>query len=276
MSQPQLDSVRSMYDERSEQYDENKVHVRQARDYLDWAQVKEGESVLDLACGTGLVALGAKDVVGPSGYVVGVDISEGMLNVARRKAEAAGVEVLFTNHDISDLSGLEILPKGSIGFDVITCAAALILLDDPLQAVRNWSTLLRPGGRVVTDVQTKDANLVMNIFAAIAPGVGETVPWHAHRWQSQAALEQLMVDAGLTVQTVFETGTYATTHYDRAAAPDLFDQAVGKSMFKNFGREPMREKAKALFVDKFTHLAGPTGAIDEECRYWIVVATSPL
>ncbi|EXJ95040.1 ribosomal RNA large subunit methyltransferase J [Capronia coronata CBS 617.96] len=275
MTQRRLDSVRSMYDERSDQYDENEVHVKQARDYLQWAQLKEGESVLDLACGTGLVALGAKSVVGPSGHVVGVDISEGMLNVARRKAEADGVEVLFLNHDISDFSGLDIIPKGSRGFDVITCAAALILLQNPLQALRHWKTLLCPGGRFITDVQTKDANLIMNIFAAIAPEVEESVPWEAQRWQSQDALEQLVVDAGLVVQKIFETDSYATTRYERAMAPDLFDRAVVKSMFKNFGREAIREKARALFIDRIERFARPSGTVNEECRYWVVIATVP-
>src|ERR1700712_4799797 len=102
MAQSQLDSVRAMYDERSEQYDENEVHVRQAQDYCDWANLKKGDSVLDLACGTGLVALGAKQQVGELGHVVGVDISEGMLNVARRKAATAGLAISFYNHDISN------------------------------------------------------------------------------------------------------------------------------------------------------------------------------
>lgn len=272
MPQKRLNSVRSMYDERSEQYDENVVHVRQAQDYLGWAELKDGESVLDLACGTGLVALGAKKLVGESGHVVGVDISEGMLNVARRKAQADGVEVPFINHDISDLSGLDILPKGSNGFDVITCASALILLEDPLQAVKNWKALLSPGGRIVTDVQTKDANVVMNILTAIAPEVGESVPWQSHLWQSQQALVDLMVQAGLRVSRVFETGPYATTRYDGDEAPELFEQVVGKSMYRNFGRDDIREKAKALFVEKFAGIAGRAGSVDEETRYWIVVA----
>lgn len=276
MPQQHLDSVRSLYDERSEQYDENEVHVRQAHDYLEWAQLNEGESVLDLACGTGHVALGAKRVVGPSGHVVGIDISEGMLNVARRKAKADGVEVQFITHDISDLSSLNILPKGSRGFDVITCASALILLPDPLQAVRHWKTLLSPGGRLITDVQTKDANVVMNIFAIIAPKVSEVLPWDARRWQSQDVLEQLVVDAGLNVQKTFVTRVYATTHYACAMSQHIFDQAIAKPMFKSFGREAIRDKAKALFMEHFAQAAGPTGVIDEECRYWVIIATLPL
>ncbi|KAL2423235.1 hypothetical protein ABEF95_001989 [Exophiala dermatitidis] len=275
MPEHHLDSVRSIYDERSEQYDENQVHVKQAHDYVEWAQLRERECVLDLACGTGLVTLEAKRVVGPAGHVVGIDISDGMLNVARRKAGTEGVDVLFLNHDIADLRGLDLLPEGKVGFDVITCASALILLQQPLEAVTMWKTLLSPGGRLVTDVQTKDANVVMNIFAAIAPELGEDMPWNAQQWQWQADLEQLMVDAGLNVQKIFETGAYVTTHYDQRSAPELFDQAVEKSMYKVFGREPVRAKAKALFLKHFTDIAGDEGVVSEECRFWVVVASSP-
>ncbi|OQV06310.1 Methyltransferase domain-containing protein [Cladophialophora immunda] len=280
MTQSQLDVVKSMYDERSEQYDENDVHVRQARDYIAWADLKNGENVLDLACGTGLVAIGAKQVTGSSGRVVGVDISEGMLNVARRKAQAAGLDIAFFNHDVSDLTGLEFVPQasedGGLLFDVITCASALILLPDPLQAVKNWKAVLRPGrGRLITDVQTKDANVVMNIFSAVAPQVGETVPWHSHLWQSQQALAALMADAGFRVERVFETEAYARAQYHLDAAAQLFDKAVSKAMFKDFGRAEIRERAKELFVRKFAEVAGPKGIIEEETRYWVIVATKP-
>lgn len=261
-----------MYDERSEQYDENSVHVQQAQDYVAWAELKQGDSLLDLACGTGLVAWGAKRQVGSTGHVVGIDISKGMLDVARRKAKADGLEVRFIDHDISDLSDLHLLPDGSSGFDVITCASALILLPNPLQAVQNWKLLLRPGGRIITDVQTKDANVVMNIFASIAPQVGESVQWEGQRWQSQQTLADVMTEAGLDVQKALETRAYATTHYDLDQAHELFDQAVSKAMFKNFGREAIRQQARSLFVDKFAEMAGSARSIDEETRYWVVVA----
>ncbi|EXJ62171.1 hypothetical protein A1O7_02604 [Cladophialophora yegresii CBS 114405] len=276
-SQSHLDSVRSMYDERSDRYDENQVHVKQAQDYCRWAGLKSGESLLDLACGTGLVALEAKRQVPGVGHIVGIDISEGMLSVARRKAAAAGLDdVRFLNHDISDLSAIrdEIVPATGEGFDVITCAAALILLPDPLRAVGEWQALLRPrGGRLITDVQTRDANVVMNIFSDIAPRVRESVPWHSELWQSQGELEKLALDAGLVVQMVFETDVYAKTRYYGDDAGQIFDDAVGKAMFGNFGRAEIREQARGLFVQRFKDMAGPEGAIEEETRYWVMVAT---
>ena len=276
MAQSQLDSVKNIYDSRSKQYDENQVHLAQAKDYISWAALQKGESVLDLACGTGLVALLAKREVGDTGHVVGVDISEGMLNVARRKADAEGLNVPFLNHDITDLSNIrnEILPKGNDGFDVITCASALILLPDPAKAVDHWKSLLRPGGRLLTDVQTKDANLVIKIFSGIANELGESVPWHSHHWQSQQALEDLVVKAELKVQKTFETEGYAKAHYDAKEAPELFDKAVEKVMFENFGRAEIRMMAKEMFVQRFVEIADSDGSVEEETKFWVVVATN--
>jgi len=275
-----LEKVRLMYDERSDKYDDSDVHVRQARDYIQWADLKEGQSVLDLACGTGLVALEAKKRVGASGHVVGVDISDGMLSVARRKAQAAGAEVTFINHDVTDLAGVDLSPankEGWQGFDVIVCASALILLPDPLQAVKSWVPLLRPGGRLITDVQTKDANVAMNIFAAIAPKLGEEkVLWDATRYQSKSGLEELMTEAGLTVEKCWRTEPYAIHHYELGHAPKMFEESVGQSMFKTFGRPEIKERAKSLFIDQFVETAGQSELIVEETCFWVVIASRPV
>ena len=60
MASENLQSIQSMYDARSDVYDQNMVHVEQARDFINWAQLKPGHSLLDLACGTGLVTIAAK------------------------------------------------------------------------------------------------------------------------------------------------------------------------------------------------------------------------
>ncbi|EAW18022.1 class I SAM-dependent methyltransferase [Aspergillus fischeri NRRL 181] len=107
-----------------------------------------GAHVHDLACGTGLVTFLAEAQVGPTGYV-GVDISAGMLGVARGKAQRTGSRVTFYQHDISDLTDLDLNPnpggegEGAGQFDLITCAAALVLLPDPLGAIRSWAEVER-------------------------------------------------------------------------------------------------------------------------------------
>jgi ubiquinone/menaquinone biosynthesis C-methylase UbiE len=107
---------------------------------------QDGERILDLACGTGLVALLAEGMVRAHGCVIGLDISEGMLNVARHKARGKGSRISFIQCDVSDLKSIKLLLLGYDGFDLITCVSALPLLPDPRQAIKNWVPLLKSWG----------------------------------------------------------------------------------------------------------------------------------
>ena len=272
---PRLASIRALYDARSSVYDSSPVHIALCRDYITWAQLKPGDNLLDLGTGTGLVALAAKCIVGATGRVVGVDVSEGMLDVARRKAAVQGLDIRFENGDIGALDrGWEGARTEAGGFDVITCAAALILLQDPLSAVKSWKKLLKPGGRLITDVQTRSANVVMNVFGKIADKVGERVPWNSSRWIEQKELEEVMVEADLKIERAWETDAYESTRFEVGDDSEIFDKAVKSAMFENFGREEVRERARELFVEEFQRLAGSSGVIEQETRYWVVDASS--
>ncbi|KAI4259653.1 MAG: hypothetical protein L6R42_004471 [Xanthoria sp. 1 TBL-2021] len=120
-------SVKAIYTERSSTYDNSPLHPHQANEYIHRANLKQGESVLDLACGTGLVTIPAKQHIGPAGKVTGIDISSGMLDVARQRTSDMGLDITYMEHDITNLSELKL---GE--FDVITYASALLLLREPL------------------------------------------------------------------------------------------------------------------------------------------------
>ena len=97
--------------------------------------------VLDIACGTGFVSMIA---AGLGHRVTGIDLSEQMLAEARRAATEQHLDVRF---EINDAVAPSFAP-GS--FDAITNRHFLWTLREPETAFRNWHTLLRPGGRVVS------------------------------------------------------------------------------------------------------------------------------
>lgn len=114
---------------------------------LEAAALQPCERVLDVACGTGLVALDAARAVGPGGVVLGVDLSERMVEVAARRAQAQGlVQARFERMDGEALA----LPDG--GFDVVLCALGLMYLPDWDRGLREMRRVLRPGGRVAAAV----------------------------------------------------------------------------------------------------------------------------
>ncbi len=83
--------VANIYSQRSNAYDEGDFHPRLACRLIECAEIQRGQKILDIATGTGLVAIEAAQLVGRSGQVVGVDISPGMLNQAKRKISTAGL-----------------------------------------------------------------------------------------------------------------------------------------------------------------------------------------
>ena len=112
---------------------------------LELARIRNGESVLDVGCGTGTLAIAAKRRVGPAGSVCGVDASPEMLARAERKARTAGVEVFFR-------SGLaEALPFADAQFNLVLCTVMLHHLPQKTrqQCANEIRRVLKPDGRVL-------------------------------------------------------------------------------------------------------------------------------
>jgi ubiquinone/menaquinone biosynthesis C-methylase UbiE len=108
----------------------------------DAAHVSDGQRVLDVACGTGVLARTAAARVGPRGHVVGADINEGMLAVARRTSPA----IEWCNSPAERLA----FPDRS--FDAVLCQFGLMFFADRSAAVREMARVLRPGGRLAVAV----------------------------------------------------------------------------------------------------------------------------
>lgn len=106
---------------------------------LDLAGAGPGDRVLDLACGTGVVARAAARRVLPDGHVYGLDVNENMLAIARRTS----AEITWLQTDASRID----LPDAS--FDVAFCQQGLQFFPDRLAALRELHRLLVPGGRAV-------------------------------------------------------------------------------------------------------------------------------
>jgi ubiquinone/menaquinone biosynthesis C-methylase UbiE len=150
-----------------------------------------GEQVLDIACGTGLVSFEAARAVGPSGHVLGIDLSERMVEAAERRARDARLSNChFSRMDAETLA----LPDAS--FDVVLCALGLMYMPDPERALREMSRVLRPGGRVSLAVWGERANCGWSaLFPIVDAEVASEVCPLFFRLGQQDALTRLCVDA---------------------------------------------------------------------------------
>jgi SAM-dependent methyltransferase len=107
------------------------------------AGIKPGNSVLDLACGTGEPALTIAKIVGPSGKVVGLDIAPGMIAVAKERMAAQGLKnVTFQLNEHDDLPTLQ-----DNSFDAATCRLGLMFMPDPVRMLKSIRRVLKPGGK---------------------------------------------------------------------------------------------------------------------------------
>jgi ubiquinone/menaquinone biosynthesis C-methylase UbiE len=118
-----------------------------ARELIRRAVPHDSESILDLACGTGVVTRElAKSGLSP-GSLTGVDHNADMLAVARRRAEAAGVEAEWVQADAGEL------PFPERRFDLAFCQQALQFFPDRPRALQELARVMQQGGRVAFCVQ---------------------------------------------------------------------------------------------------------------------------
>ncbi len=124
------------------------------RQMLDLARIQPGQRILDIAAGAGEPAVSAAERVGPGGYVLATDISEGIVELALHVARERGFRQIETR--AMDGENLD-LPDAS--FDAVLCRLGLMYMPHPVTALREWRRALRPGGRVAVVVfSTPDRN----------------------------------------------------------------------------------------------------------------------
>jgi ubiquinone/menaquinone biosynthesis C-methylase UbiE len=129
------------------------------------ANPRTDERVLDIACGTGIVARTVAARRASQANITGIDINPDMLAVARRAAPGIG----WTLADATATG----LPDAS--FDVALCQQGLQFLTDPLAALRDWRRVLVPGGRLVVSTWHDPDNLG---YAPIRAALERHLPDH--------------------------------------------------------------------------------------------------
>lgn len=106
------------------------------------AEIQRGQRVLDVACGTGVLAAAAAERVGAGGTVIGLDPNDEMLTVARRKRMRVDWET----------GRAEALPFPDAAFDRVVSQFGFMFFEDHAQALREMMRVLRPGGKLAVAV----------------------------------------------------------------------------------------------------------------------------
>ena len=168
-------------------------------------QPQPGARILDICCGSGASAIPAAKAVGPGGFVLGIDLAENLIELARTRAREVGLEnVQFR---VADMLDLDLEPST---FDAVICVFGIFFVPDMPQAVQALWKLLRPGGRLAITtwgprffepVNTAFWNAVRNERADLYK---EFNPWD--RVSKPGLLRGLLLSAGaVTLDIVPET-----------------------------------------------------------------------
>jgi ubiquinone/menaquinone biosynthesis C-methylase UbiE len=112
---------------------------------VNLAQVKPGDCVLEVGCGTGTLTLAAKRQAGPSGKVFGIDVIPGMVEVSQRKAAQANLDVTFQSGSIDDI------PFPANQFDVVMCSFMIFHMSEGVRrkGIAEIYRVLKPQGRLL-------------------------------------------------------------------------------------------------------------------------------
>lgn len=138
-----------------------------ARMVVEKAGLQADHRVLDVGCGTGIVARTVADRMASDGHVVGIDPNEGMLAIARRKAPGV----------VWRQGSAEALPFEDDAFDLVLSQFALMFFGDRPSAIREMVRVLRPGGSLVVAVwaSAEDFPIYRELAALLRRHYGEEV-----------------------------------------------------------------------------------------------------
>ena len=218
MSTPQDAQAKAAqaYNAASDLYDHpaNSFWDRFGRKTVERLPLEPGARVLDVCCGSGASAIPATEKVGPNGPVLGVDLAENLLGLAREKARSRGFDnVEFRVGDMLHLGFAD------ARFDAVVCVFGIFFVPDMPAAVRELWRLVRPGGllaittwgpRVFEPANTIFWQAVREVRPDLYKGFN---PWD--RITDPASVKALLSEGGIfTDDVVAEAGTH------KLASPD--------------------------------------------------------
>lgn len=137
---------------------------------FDYTTLFPGQFVLDVATGTGNIALEAAKKIGTNGYAIGIDIATELLKIAQEKIQAENLSnVQFIEADAQTYQ------TQANQFDAIYCSYAIVLFPNLRAILHNWYNFLKPGGFIAFTCSSQDSYFALVIVEACAKH-GITLP----------------------------------------------------------------------------------------------------
>jgi len=202
---------------------------------IESVNIKKGNTVLDIACGTGVVTKKIRNRVGNSGYVVGADTSTTAIKVAK-KWNGKKSNLDFVNIDAEKFSF-------SKKFDIITCQYALFFFPNSQKALKNMRNGLKKSGKLGISVHGSKVPFFSNILDSVIQYIPDYLPPDSpdlDRFGTKSALKEEINKAGFSKIAVKE--------FVFSFSPGKFED-YWRNYIKYIAK-PLKEKLDALEYSK--------------------------
>jgi SAM-dependent methyltransferase len=232
----------------------------------DAAGIAPGQAVLDVACGTGIVARAAADRMKADGHVVGLDLNPAMLAVARRLRP----DLEWRQGDVA------CLPFADGRFDAALCQMALMFFPDPAGALREMARVVKPGGAVAVAVparlESQPAYAGFVEMAARHAGPEALSLLGTYFSCGDVGLLRGWIDAaGLRLQEVrTHTGTARFDSVDDFVATEVRGTPLGERIGPD-----VYERIRAGAHSVLERFATPAGALEVPLEGHVIAARTP-
>ncbi len=168
---------------------------------IELVKINKGNTVLDVACGTGVVTKEIRNKVGNSGYVVGADTSTTAIKIAKKWNEKKS-NLDFVNIDAEKFSF-------SKKFDIVTCQYALFFFPNSQKALKNMRNSLKKSGKIGISVHGSKENVPFfsNILDSVTKFIPDYVPTgspNLDRFGTKSSLKKEISKAGFSKISVKE------------------------------------------------------------------------
>ena len=204
----------SAYNAAADHYDDNFFWERFGRATVERLRLPLGARVLDVCCGSGASALPAAEMVGPQGFVLGIDLAANLLELAKAKAVQRGLR--NTEFRVGDLLDMHL---GDARFDAVICVFGIFFIPDMPAAVRALWQAVRPGGKLAVTTwgphflepaSTAFWNAIREVRPDLYKGYN---PWD--RISDPESLHALLSEGGIErAEVVAEAGTHSIPSAD--------------------------------------------------------------
>lgn len=242
---------------------------------LDIAAPQPGERVIDIGCGSGTTVLELAVRVGPSGYVLGADISKQSVEKARQRIADTGVHQAEAT--LSDVSTHTFAPKN---FDLAFSRFGVMFFSDPIATFANLHSALKPSGRLALAVfrtpqenrwQTAPVAAVRHLLPPITPP-GPEEPGQ-FSWADPTRVHRILEAAGFKEITLTPSDPAMLLAGPKGAAEAAdFAMQVGPVVRATLNAsEEQREAVRSSLASFFQNQEGPQGIVLPGA-IWIVTA----